>query len=319
MASQLLVASPKKLWSSFRIRRYMEMAKSKSRWGRLIFKLAVYVLLVDMSFVFLYPFIYMITTSLKTPVDLLDMSIRWIPRSMEVKNYAIAYKLLSYPLYLKNSAILSIVPMAGQVISCSFVGYGFARFKFPGREVLFMLAMFTLIIPPQSLIIPLFIQYKALGWMDTYLPIIIPSFLGAGLRGALFIFIFRQFFRGLPYELEDAARIDGCSSFRIYWNIIIPVSQPAILVTSILSLVWHWNDYFEPSVYLNSFEKFTLPMMLPRLYQQLDQLTSGRAGDQFSITIVMAATFLVILPMLILYLILQKQFMKGIERSGIVE
>jgi multiple sugar transport system permease protein len=291
---------------------------SKSRWYSVIYRIFVYFLLIDLAFVFLYPFIYMITTSLKEPVDLLNFTIKWIPKSMSVENYYYAISGLKYGLHLRNSLFLSVVSVLGQVLACSFVAYGFARLKFPGREFLFYLAMFTLIIPPQTLIVPLFIQYKEMGWIDTYLPLTVPGFFANGLRGALFIFIFRQMFRGLPWELEDAARVDGCGSFRVYWKIILPLTPPAIVVTTLLSLVWHWNDYFEPSIYLTSEEKYTLPMMLPRLYQSLNEVT-GRSLEVFSLPVVMAATFLVIAPLLVIYLFLQKYFIEGVERSGLVE
>ena len=305
--------------NNLKARLLFEKAKSKNHWGALLFRLGVYVLLIDLSFIFLYPFLYIISYSLKTGPDMLDVTIRWIPRSMHIENYKVAYEILKYPMFLKNSSILALLPTVGHIISASLVGYGFARFKFKGKEILFMLAMFTLIIPPQSIIIPLYIQYKTFGWMDSYLPIIVPSFLGAGLKGALYIFIFRQTFRGLPMDLEDAARIDGCGSFMTYLKIVLPLSKPAMLVTSILSIVWHWNDYFEPQVYLNTQDKFTLPMLLPGLASAYDQFTGGMAHESFNWPLVVAAVAMVMMPMIVLYLIMQRQFMKGIERTGLTE
>jgi len=291
---------------------------SKSRWYRLIYRIFVYVLLIDLAFVFLYPFIYLVTTSLKQPIDLLNFTIKWIPKSLAWENFYYGAVGLQYWVHFKNSAVISVLSVIGQVLSCSFVAYGFARIRFPGREALFMLAMFTLIIPPQTIIVPMFLQYKEIGWIDTILPLVLPGYLAGGLRGALFIFIFRQMFRGLPWELEDAARVDGCGSFRVYWRIILPLTPPAIVVTTLLSLVWHWNDFFEPSIFLTTEDKFTLPMMLPRLWQSLDQLT-GRSREVFSLPVVMAATFLVLLPILLVYLFLQRYFIQGVERTGLVE
>ncbi|MBO7748455.1 carbohydrate ABC transporter permease [Paenibacillus sp. MWE-103] len=291
---------------------------SKSRWIGFIYRLFVYLILIDLAFVFLYPFIYMVTTSLKQPADLMDFTIKWIPTSLAWENFYYGMQGLQFWTHFKSSALIAVLSVIGQVLSCSFIAYGFARIKFPGRETLFVLCMFTMIVPPQTIIVPLFMQYKTIGWIDSVLPLIIPSFLGNGLRGALFIFIFRQLFRGLPWELEDAARVDGCGSFRVYWKIILPLTPPAIVVTTLLSLVWHWNDYFEPSIYLTSEEKFTLPMMLPRLYQSLDQLT-GSKFEVFSLPVVMAATFVSLVPMLLVYLFLQRYFIQGVERSGLVE
>lgn len=291
---------------------------SKSRWIGFVYRLFVYLILIDLAFVFLYPFLYMVTTSLKQPADLLDFTVKWIPTSLAWENFYYGMKGLQFWMHFNNSALIAVLSVIGQVLSCSFIAYGFARIKFPGREVLFVLCMFTMIIPPQTIIVPLFMQYKTMGWIDSVLPLVIPSFFGNGLRGALFIFIFRQLFRGLPWELEDAARVDGCGSFRVYWRIIMPLTPPAIVVTTLLSLVWHWNDFFEPSIYLTSEEKFTLPMMLPRLYQSLDTLT-GSTFEVFSLPVVMAATFIALVPMLLVYFFLQRYFIQGVERSGLVE
>ncbi|AZN42455.1 carbohydrate ABC transporter permease [Paenibacillus albus] len=291
---------------------------SKSRWISLIYQIFVYVILIDLAFVFLYPFIYMVTTTLKQPEDLLDFTIKWIPQSLAWENFYYGMEGLQFMRHLKYSALISGLSVIGQVLSCSFIAYGFARIKFPGREVLFVLCMFTMIVPPQTIIVPLFMQYKTIGWTDSILPMVVPSFFGGGLRGALFIFIFRQLFRGLPWELEDAARVDGCGSFRVYWRIIMPLTPPAIVVTTLLSLVWHWNDFFEPSIYLTSEEKFTIPMMLPRLYQSLTTIT-GSNFEVFSLPVVMGATFVCLLPMLIVYLLLQRYFIQGVARSGLVE
>ncbi|SDX06949.1 carbohydrate ABC transporter permease [Paenibacillus sp. CF384] len=291
---------------------------SKSRWISLIYRTFVYVILIDLAFVFLYPFIYMVTTALKHPVDLMDFTIKWIPTSLAWENFYYGMKGLQFMTHFNNSALIAVLSVVGQVLSCSFVAYGFARIKFPGRELLFFLCMFTMIIPPQTIIVPLFMQYKTMGWLDSVMPLIVPSFFAGGLRGALFIFIFRQLFRGLPWELEDAARVDGCGSFKVYWKIILPLTPPAIVVTMLLSLVWHWNDFFEPSIFLTSEEKFTLPMMLPRLYQSLDTLT-GSSFEVFSLPVVMAATFMALLPMLLVYFFLQRYFIQGVERSGLVE
>lgn len=291
---------------------------SKSRWTSLIYRVFVYVILIDLAFVFLYPFIYMITTSLKQPEDLLDFAIKWIPKSLAWENFYYGMEGLQFMTHFKASAMISGLSVIGQLLSCSFIAYGFARIKFPGREVLFFLCMFTMIVPPQTIIVPLFMQYKEMGWNDSILPLVVPAFFGGGLRGALFIFLFRQLFKGLPWELEDAARVDGCGSFKVYWRIIMPLTTPAIVVTTLLSLVWHWNDYFEPSIFLTSEDKYTLPMMLPRLYNSLSTV-KGSNFEVFSLPVVMGATFVVLLPMLLVYLFLQRYFIQGVERSGLVE
>lgn len=283
-----------------------------------IYRLFIYLFLIGLSFVFLYPFLFMISTSFKSPGDLVDPTVYWIPKQFSVKGYFDAYAALNYLPYLKNTVVLTLFTVTGQMLSCAVVGYGFARFRFPGRELLFALAMFTMIVPPQTIIVPMFIQYKELNWINTILPMVVPSFFANGLRGALFIFIFRQFFRGLPHELEDAARVDGCGALRTFIRIVLPVSIPPILVSAILSVVWHWNDFFEPAIFLVDRDKFTLPMMLPFLGQSLNSMSGGTASANVDQATTMAGCVLVILPILILYLEIQRYFMKSIERSGIV-
>jgi multiple sugar transport system permease protein len=275
----------------------------------------VYLILFDFAFVFLYPYLYMVITSLKSPVQLMDMLARWIPREIYLDNYPLAWKGLDYVRSLLNSLLVTALSTLGHLLACSFVAYGFARYKFPGRNLLFGLVLFTLIIPSETVIISLYIQYNKLRWLDTYLPLILPTFLAVGLRGGVFIFIYRQFFMGIPYEYEEAARIDGSGDFGIYWRIVLPLTQPAILVTAILSIVWHWNDYFEPSMYIKSKGNFLLPMSLPDLSFNLEQFM--QVADAVNRGVIMAGTFMTAMPILVLYIILQRRFIAGIARTGL--
>lgn len=304
---------------------YEHKAKSARYWGNLIYRIAIYILLLDLAFVFLFPFTYMIINSLKSPEDLMDITVKLIPTSFYWKNYKIAASALNYKEAFKNSAIIVIFATLGHVLSCSFIAYGFARYDFPGKEFLFIFVIFSLIVPIQVLIFPQYIKYSNWNWLNTYYPLIVPTFFGFGLRGGLYIFTFRQFFMGLPYELEEAALIDGCGPFKTYCNIILPTSKSSILVSTVLSLVWHWNDYFEPGVYLTKQKLWPLPTNMPMMYQALQALSSGDMDELFeggeilfNEGVVLAGTFIVILPILIVYLVLQRQFMEGIERTGIV-
>lgn len=289
----------------------------------IIYRLAIYILLLDIVFVFLYPFLYMIITSLKSLEDLMDITVNWIPNTLKWDNYKIAFELLEYPHYFKNSLFITITSIVGHLLSCSFIGYGFARFKFYGKNFLFTLVILTIIIPVQVIIIPLYIQYSKLKLVNTYLPFLLPTFFGYGLRGGLYIFIFRQFFLGLPRALEDAAKIDGCNSVKTYWKIVLPISKPSILVSAILAMVWHWNDYYEPGIYISKPSLLPLPSRLPSIYKTFIDVIGSLEAAKLSIMVtegvVMAATFMVVLPILIVYLFLQKQFVEGVERTGIVE
>ncbi len=290
-------------------------------WGKSLFRLVSYLLLFDLAFIFLFPFLHMIITSLKSPIDIMDITVKWIPRSFHINNYIRAVYSLDYFPALIRTSFVTISATIGHIISCSMVAYGFARYKFLLRDTLFNMVLLTIIIPIQTVIISLIIIYSKAGWLNTYMCLIIPTFFGFGLRGGLFIFIFRQFFIGLPCELEEAARIDGCNAFRTYWTIVLPVARSALLTCTILSIVWHWNDYFEPAMYITRPALQLLPSKLPALYSFLEKSIKqdSMVSDIISLEgTVMAATFLVILPILIVYLFLQKKFMKSIERSGLV-
>jgi len=196
------------------------------------------------------------------------------------------------------------------------VGYGFARFKFPGRDRLFLLVLFAMIVPPHAIIIQLFILVSKLKWLETYWPFLAPSAVGMGLRGALFIFIYRQFFKGMPWELEDAAMIDGAGPLRIFLNVMLPLAQPAILVVFLFSFVWHWNDSLEPSIYLSRPEHFFLPQRLSVVEAALSNL---QLRGMWGTGTIMSATLLVILPLLVLYLFTQRYFVESIERTGLID
>lgn len=291
-------------------------ARRIQRW---FFLALVYLLLVDIAFAFLLPVIYMASSSLMTVQDFLDPGVYWIPRAVYWENIRLAFESMNYLVGLKNSATIVFFGTLGQIISCSLAGYGFARFRFPGRDLLFMFVLFTFIVPPQTIIVPLFILYRELGWIDTFLPFTVPAFLSHGLRGSLLVLIFRQFFMRQPYELEEAAYIDGCSPWRTYAQIMLPLARPALLVVFLFSLVWHWNDYYEPTMYLMKPQNFTVPLRLRILQQGLQEITGGQAGELFNEPLMMAACFLVVLPPLFLYLLTQRFFVESIERTGLVD
>lgn len=284
----------------------------------------LYLVLLDLAFVFLYPFILMIADSLKSPADLQNITVKWIPNKLDFHNFVDAFKMLRYPRYFLNSALVAIVATVGHIIGCAFVGYGFARYKFRGKGVLFAGVILSMLIPTQVLIFPMYIMFSKIGWLNSYLPLIVPTFFGFGLRGGFYIFLFRQFFAGMPYEMEEAARIDGYGPIRIFAKIMIPMARSSVLVASVLSLVWHWNDYFEPRIYIQKTSMMFLPSRLPGMYDILNKLTSDvpgqvLSGDNLIVNeaLCMAATFLVILPLLIAFSFVQKKFMEGIERSGL--
>jgi multiple sugar transport system permease protein len=288
---------------------------SVGRARRTVLRLVVLVLLVDVAFIFLMPILRLVSTSLMHVMDLYDPTVVWIPRRWGWENYERAFWALEYPLSFKNTVLVAGVCAILQTISCAIVGYGFARFSFPGRDKLFMLVLFAMIVPPHAIIIQLFILFADLNWLDSYSPFFVPSAVGMGLRGALFVFIFRQFFKGMPWELEDAARIDGAGPLRVFFNIMLPPAQPAIVVVFLFALVWQWNDSLQPSIYLNHVDKWLL-------VQRLVVVESALANMQFRAMwgtgTILTAALLVILPLLVLYVFTQRYFVESIERTGLI-
>lgn len=318
------------LLSNIKIRTRLFRGKYASASGvkRLILKIFMYLLLLGLAFVFLYPFLYMIAKSLMSDADLNSVSVNWIPTEIKFENYGIALKIMNIKKYAINSAVVTIIACIGHIISCSFIGYGFARYNFPGKKILFALVILAFIVPQQTLIIPSYITYKNLGWLDTYLPLTVPAYFGFGLKGALYIFLFRQFYLTVPRSLEEAARIDGCGFMKTYWQIIFPLARATLVVALVLSIVWHWNDAYEPNIYIDSPGKAFLPprinqiieatKALPDTQQEmLRQFGLDDGEDTLNDAVVMAGATIISAPVLLFFAFAQKQFMQGIERSGI--
>lgn len=294
-----------------------------------ISRLITYLILFDLAYVFLYPFLYMLVTSLKTNADLYDSTVNWIPHTIKWANFTLALKAIPFKTGLINSVITTSLCTLGHLISCSLVGYGLARYKFKGQKLLFFIVLLSIIVPTQAIIVPLYLTYSNLGWINSFIPLILPTFFGFGLRGGLFIFIFRQFFFGLPKELEDAAKIDGCGFLKTFYRIVFPCSKAAFLVTGVLSMVWHWNDFYEPELFAarpnlktltNSLQSLVPYLESPSKLQQL--IASMHLTDMEAVinnAVFMAGTLMAIIPVLFFFMFLQRQFMQGIERTGLVE
>lgn len=285
-----------------------------------------YLVILSLAFVFVYPLLYMVSKSLMRPEDVADATIQWIPKQFSLKNYSIALEEINFWPGLLNSIIISFGSAFLQVISCSIVGYGFARYRFPGQMLFLAMVVFTFLVPPQTIVVPLFTFFLDLGWVNTHLPFVVPALLGHGLKGSLFVLIFIQFYRTLPNVLEEAARIDGAGAFRTYWMIMFPLAKPAMLVVFLFSVVWHWNDLFEPNMYLLVPEYFNLAQNMAffngnanlDIQQAANSVSSGTLGMAPTLqNQVMAGVMLTILPVLILYLFTQRYFVESVERSGI--
>lgn len=272
----------------------------------------IYTLLITIGLVILLPLSWMLTAALRAQGEVVfTVPVAWFPtESFHFENFWYVLNYPSYPLWRPtlNSLMLVALNIAGVVVSNSMVGYAFGRLRFPGREFLFRLLILTMLLPGVVLMIPSFLLFHSLGWYGTYLPLWVPSFFGS----AFYIFITRQYMRSFPRELDDAARIDGCSYLGVYWRIILPLSRPVLVVMAIFTFQDVWNDFTGPLIYLNDADKFTLAIALD--YFRRSTISTVTANTT---NLVMAASLLSILPMLVLYFAAQKQLLGGIANVGL--
>lgn len=291
---------------------------TRARYG-LVFTLLVYSLLIAIGFVYLYPLLFMLITSLKSPADLLNPMVQWVPSELYLGNYLKAYRVLDYPSTLLASTLVSVAPSIVQTIICSVVGYGLARYEFPGKRLLFVLILATFIIPPQNTVIPQMLTYRQFGLLGSIWALILPALGGQGFRSAIFVLIFYQTFLSLPKALEEAARLDGASDLRVFLQIAIPAAVPAYIISVIFSIVWYWNETYLTGIFLEGGIQ-TLPMQLSRFVQAYENLyPPGTVNifDRLNEAVKLSGTFLNILPLLVMYFVLQKWFVESVERTGI--
>ena len=257
--------------------------------------------------VMLLPFLWLVSSSFKNEVQIFQFPPQWIPDPIRWQNYIEAWTKRPFMLYLRNTLFILILNEIAIIGSASLCGYGFARIDFPGRNLLFGILLATMMIPGVVLMVPTFVLFARLRWVDTFLPLVIPPFFGGG---AFFIFLFRQFFRSLPAELADAARIDGCNEFDIYWRIMLPLAKPAIATVAVFTFIGTWNDFMGPLLYLSkSPEKFTVALGLALFRSTM----LGRTRWD----LLMAASTIMIIPVLIVFFLAQKYFVQGIATTGI--
>ncbi|MBZ4665287.1 carbohydrate ABC transporter permease [Mahella sp.] len=284
----------------------------------LIFKIIVYSLLIGIGFIYLYPILYMISTSFKDLSDLLNPLVNWIPTKLYIDNFIKAVKVLDYGRALLDSIYVVTVSAVMQTVSSALIGYGFSRYEFPGKKILFAVMLLIFLIPSQVLTIPRFIMYQRLNLLGSALAFVIPASLGQGLFASLFILIFYQFFNMMPKSLEEAAAIDGADDWNIFMRVAVPSAGPAFLVSIIFSFVWYWNDTNSASMYFGNAVEM-LPLQLQRFeatYTKIYPLADNSA-NYINEAIKMAGTVLTILPLLIMYLILQRWFIQSVDRTGI--
>jgi multiple sugar transport system permease protein len=262
-------------------------------------KTVAYLVLGTLSFLVLLPFAWMLLSSVKTNAQLFTIPVKWWVWPLHLDNYTQALSLIPFWSQLGNTVFLSVSTVIGTVLSCSFVAYGLARVDWPGRRPLFGLLIVTMLLPGIVTLVPTYVIFRDLGWVNTYLPLIVPTFLGT----PFYIFLFRQFFLRVPESISEAARIDGASELRIYATIILPVSRPVIAAVSVLAFVQAWTDYLGPLIYLNKPSQWTLSL----------GLTAFLSKYSVQWNYMMAAAVVFTLPLIIVFFVGNKHFLKGIS------
>ena len=278
---------------------------------RALLQTAAYTALIGLGIVFLIPFLWALTSSLKKLDGVYAYPPTFLPKAPQWQNYVIAMSELPFGRFLVNSLIITLSTTLGQLVSGSLVAYSFAQLRWPGRDVMFLVLLSTMMLPAQVTMIPTFVMWTHIPRLTglqigvgTMWPLIIPGFFGGS---AVYIFLMRQFFKGIPIELEEAARLDGCSRLGVFARVILPLSKPVLATVGVLAFIGHWHDFMGPLIYLESVETYTLQLGL-RMFQTFE-------GSFMHY--LMAASMIVLAPVLVLFFLAQKYFVQGIQLSGI--
>lgn len=309
------------------IKKRMDSRTLRHKGYTYIWKLLRFVLLVGLSFMILYPMFVKFSASLKSTADMMDATVVFIPRNPTLQNYKIVLNSVNYPVTLLFTILFCTVQSLLQLASCSLVAYGIARFKFKGHNLLFGMAVLTLIIPPQIILLPLYIRFHFFGitnifqfsgvfagidLIDTYWPFILLSSTALGFKNGLYIYLLRQHFKNMPMALEEAAYIDGCGPFKTFLRIMLPGSVPMLVTVFLFSFVWQWNDTVYSGIFFPD-----IPTLANKLYGMVFS-TMGAGTTLMTAVLESPKFFLLITPIVVLYLFTQKLFVQSISRSGIV-
>ncbi|TDD11267.1 carbohydrate ABC transporter permease [Nonomuraea deserti] len=280
-----------------------DAGRLRRNWRRLMRVMAAHAVLITLSIVFLLPFVWMVTTSLKT-VDVLNaFPVVWFPEKITFSNYLDGLQVFPFARYFVNTMVICALSMLGAVLSSSFIAYGLACIEWPGRNVVFVALLATMMIPFYVTMVPLFSLFREMGWTNTYLPLIVPHFFG----GPFFVFLLRQFFRGIPKDLLDAARVDGAGELRIYARIVLPLAKPALSAVALFQFLAAWGDLLGPLIYLSDSDMYTLSLGLTYY--------STQYSTQFGP--LMAASTVILVPVIVLFFFAQRTFIQGITLTGV--
>ncbi len=263
-----------------------------------------YGLIFFLGALFIIPLYWMVSTSFKTSGEAYLFPPSWLPHPVSIEGYqAIWGSIIPFNLFILNSAFITTLSVLGTIVSSTLVAYAFARLRWWGRDFWFIVLLATMMLPYEVVMVPIYIIFRKLGWLDTFLPLIVPNFLG----NAFFIFLIRQFFLSFPKELEDAARVDGANSLRILWQIILPNSMPVMLTVMLFSFIGSWNDFIGPLIYLRKIEQMTVAVGL--------SMFAGYRSPNW--TAIMAGATVSLAPIMIVFILFQRYFVKGIVLTGI--
>lgn len=273
------------------------------KWRTKVGHLILHIVMITLGATFLMPLAWVVSTSLKMPGQVFITPIEWIPTEPKWENFVEVFTRLPFHLFIRNSFYVTIMGTLGIVFSSLVVAFGLSRLRWPGRDLLFTVLLATMMLPGVVTMIPVFIIFKKMGWIGTFYPLWVPAWFG----GAFYIFLMRQYMMTLPIELDEAAKIDGASNFRILWQVIAPLCGPAIVTVTIFAFLQHYNAFMEPLIYISDNEMFTLPLGLLWF--------KGRFGNFWHL--VMAASMITITPVIVLFFLAQRYFIQGAQFSGL--
>ena len=265
----------------------------------------VYLLLVPLAIIFCTPLLWLVSTALKADTQVGAWPPIWVPNPLQWSNFTKVFTEADFGLHLKNTLVIAVLSTIGTVVTSSMTAFGFSRLRFPGRDFLFSALLATMMLPYVVTLVPTFILFKRLNWLDSFKPLIVPYYFGGG---AFFIFLLRQSFSAIPQELFEQAKIDGASSYRQYWQIMLPLSKPVLSTVTIFSLMNHWNDFMGPLIYINDPERFTLSLGLRSF------MSASGSGVRYQEQ--MAYALLMTLPLLVAFFSFQQYFIKGVIMTG---
>ncbi len=323
------------------IKNYRHYSDSEKKHYKYIFRRRItdrvwpvfrFLILFGLAFVIMYPMLYMLSTAIRPQEEMSDPSVMWIPKQVIFSNFVDVWIAMDFPRVMLQTILINVLCSLIQVVTCGVTGYGFARFKFKGKGLMFMIVILQIIVPVQVILIPLYMQFRffdvfglitlingePLNLVSTPTALYLQAFFCNGIRAGVFILLFRQFFRGLPKELEDAAYLDGCGPFMTFIRVMVPNAKTSYLTVFIFSIVWYWNDSYVTGMFFN--DPYTIAMEIDRLATTMMVYFTGEQNGMASDYLVWieAGCLMSLLPILIMYIILQKQFVEGVERSGLV-